>query len=230
MENEYDVGHLEERLFELRDAGYADFLSKCVPTVEKERIIGIRTPVLKNFFKTMKKEEGAAAFLDCLPHRFHEENCLHASFLCDMKDFGSCLRECERFLPYIDNWAVCDGFPPKIFLKHRDEIVEKSKEWLRSDRTYTVRFGLNCLMAYLNGDGYESGQLALAASVCSEEYYVNMMQAWYFATALTYHYEDALPYVERRLLPEWTRRKTIQKAVESFRIADDRKAYLKSLR
>lgn len=230
MERGYDCRALEERLFELGDEGFAEFQARLIPTVERERIIGVRTPLLRDFYREMKKEEGAAAFLEALPHAYFEEDALHVSFLKDMKDFESCLRETERFLPYIDNWAVCDGLPPKVFLKHRDEVVERAKTWLRSDHAYTVRFGLKCLMAFLSGDGFEESQLALAASVRSEEYYVNVMAAWYFATALTYRYEESLPYLRKGLLPEWTRRKAIQKAVESFRISDERKDYLKSLR
>lgn len=221
---------IQERLFRLQDPGYREFTAPLLPGVEPDTIIGVRLPAVHALAKELVKEGKAQAFLQELPHRFFEENGLHASILCLEKDVSVCLDEVERFLPFVDNWSVCDGLKPTVLKKYRPELLERIPVWLASERPYTVRFGISMLMShFLDGD-FQPAYLDWVSALRSEEYYVNMMIAWYFATALAKQYEAAVPYIEGRRLARWTHNKSIQKAIESFRVPEERKAYLKSLR
>ena len=227
---------LQKKLFELQDCNYRDFHSRLMPTIEKERIIGIRTPVLRKFAKEFKKTNEAEAFLKNLPHKYYEENNLHAFLVADIADFDTALAETERFVPYIDNWATCDCFQPKAFKKSlgladsRKRLLNKIFDWLKSDKTYTVRYGIGLLMNLFLDDFFEPEYMSAVGEIRSDEYYINMMIAWYFATALYKQPEQALTFItEKRLSPD-VHRKAIQKAVESYRISDSMKELLKTYR
>ena len=234
------VEEIRERLFALQDIKYRDFQSKLIPQIESEAVIGVRTPELRKLAKELYQKEDIPDFLSELPHRYFDENQLHAFIVSLYKDYAACMEEVERFLPYVDNWATCDQMSPKIFKKHRAELLVKIAEWIRSEHTYTIRFGTGMLMEhFLDADfetEFEAAELTgrklmdMVAGIRSEEYYVNMMTAWYFATALAKQYEAALPYIEDGRLDRWTHNKTIQKAVESYRVSDERKSYLRTLR
>lgn len=221
---------IEEKLFSMQDEEYKKFGSSLLPTVENEKIIGIRTPILRKYAAEIAKTPLAAEFLSVLPHKYYEENNLHAFLLEKIKDYDEAVREMDRFLPYVDNWATCDSMAPKIFAKNTDKLLEKIKEWIYSDQTYTVRYGIGMLMRYYLDERFLPEYADMVASVKSEEYYVNMMIAWYFATALAKQYEVAVQYLEKGALSTWIHNKTIQKACESYRVSDDKKQYLKTLR
>ena len=219
-----------EALFELRDEEYAGFQAKLTPSVDPELFIGVRVPEVRRLAKLLKNEPDAEAFLRELPHKYYDENMLHGLLISEIKDFDRAVEETERFLPYIDNWAVCDIMSPKVFRKHKAELLGSIRKWVASNETYTIRFGIEMLMShYLDGD-FRPEYLDIVADIRSGEYYVNMMIAWFFATALTKQWESAAPYVENYRLDKWTHNKTIQKAVESYRITDERKTYLKTLK
>lgn len=232
---------IRAELYRLQDKEYGEFQKKLIPTVAPENIIGVRTPELRKLAKGLAKElaaedkapaaaEGIREFLDDLPHKYFDENQLHAFILSEMKDYEKCMSRVEVFLPYVDNWATCDQMSPKVFRKHRQELIEKIREWIGSERVYTVRFGLGMLMEhFLDGD-FAPEYLELAASVRSEEYYVNMMTAWYFATALAKQWDTTIPYIEGYRLDAWTHNKSIQKARESYRITPEQKEYLRGLK
>lgn len=224
------MDNIQTKLFRLQDVVYGDFHSKLMPNIAREKIIGIRVPVLRRFVKELSEAE-KEDFLQQLPHTYYEENNLHGLIIMESRDYGSCIGELERFLPYIDNWATCDMLRPKILRKHLPELLEKIYQWLASEDTYIVRLAIGFLMSfYLDDDAYQREYLAKVAEVSSQEYYVRMMVAWYFATALAKQYQDALPYMEKGRLEEWTRRKAIQKAIESRRVSPEHKEYLRSLR
>ena len=214
---------IEERLFTLQDLKYRDFHRSLVPTADADYIIGVRMPQLR----ALAKEVDAEPFLASLPHRYYEENQLHAILLSGVKDYDLCLHEVERFLPYVDNWATCDGLRPRCFAKHTDDVLTHVRRWLASEHEYTVRFGIGVLEAYFLDKAFRREQLQWVAAIGREEYYIKMMQAWYFATALAKQWEATLPLVPT--LPEWVRRKTIQKACESFRVSEDHKWVLRGL-
>ena len=220
---------ITDRLFELQDTGYRDFQSRLMPDVPKEKVIGVRTPALRKLAKELAGTEEAAAFILQLPHKYYEEDNLHTFLICEMKDYDDCMAEVEQFLPYIDNWATCDCFTPKVFKKHREEVYEKIKQWLGSAETYTVRFGIVTLMDYLKTD-FEKQMLSLVADIRSEEYYINMATAWYFSMALVWQCNAALPYLTEERLDKWTHNKSIQKATESRQIDDKTKEYLRTLK
>lgn len=221
---------VRDRLFAMQDLGYKDFQAKLMPTIEPEVIIGVRTPKLRKFAKEFSKMPEAEEFLKLLPHKYYEENNLHGFLLEMMKDYDRLIYELDRFLPYVDNWATCDLMRPKVFHRHLPQLLENIKDWIRSEHTYTIRFGLEMLMSFYLDEHFEPEYLELAASVRSEEYYVNMMTAWFFATALAKQYDAALPYIEARRLDKWTHNKAIRKSVESYRITPEQKIYLKSLK
>lgn len=221
---------IREELTALRDEKNAAFAARLIPNIPPETILGARTPALRKLARTLRGTEEAERFLSCLPHALHEENLLHALLLNELRDYARCLRETERFLPFVDNWAVCDALRPKCFAKHRRELLEPIRRWLASGETYTLRFGLEMLMTHYLDEDFSPDYLDWAAALRSEEYYVNMMIAWYFATALARQYEAALPYLSERRLDPWTHNKTIRKAVESYRISDEQKAFLKTLK
>ncbi|MBQ9032890.1 MAG: DNA alkylation repair protein [Parasporobacterium sp.] len=221
---------LYNRLKELQDLKYRDMQKKIIPTVNPESIIGVRTPELKTIAKEMLRSGEYAEFLNELPHGYFEENQLHAFIISGMKDYDRCMDELEIFLPYVDNWATCDQMSPKVFKKYREELLAHIKKWISSEKTYTVRFGVGMLMEHFLDDDYDPKYPEMVAGLRSEEYYVNMMIAWYFATALAKQYGSVLPYIEEKRLANWTHNKAIQKSVESSRITEEQKRYLKSLK
>ena len=221
---------IQQRLFALQDAGYRDFHAALMPTVDKTLVIGVRMPALRALAKELKGTELAADFMAALPHKYYEENNLHAALIGHIRDFQPCLTALERFLPYVDNWATCDMMNPRALAKDKAALLERIRLWLQSGHTYTVRFGMEMLMNHFLEEDFREEYPALVASVQSEEYYVRMMQAWYFATALAKQYEAAVTYLEQRKLGVWVHNKTIQKARESYRISGEQKEYLKSLK
>ena len=221
---------LQKQLFALQDVSYRDFHSRLMPNIDKETIIGIRTPVLRKFAKEMAKAGDYEAFLDELPHTFYEENNLHGFLLEDGKDYDETVDRIEQFLPHVDNWATCDMMNPKIFKKHLPKLLTKIRKWLGSEHTYTVRFAIDMLMRYYLDEAFSPEYLEWVAAVKSDEYYVKMAVAWYFQVALAKQYDAALPYIERKRLEDWTHNKAIQKAIESYRITEEQKAYLRTLK
>ena len=221
---------ITESLFGLRDAEYAKFQAKLTPSVKPELFIGVRVPEVRKLAKHLKNTPDAEAFLRELPHRYYDENMLHGLLVSEIKDFDLAIEETDRFLPYIDNWAVCDIMSPKVFKRHRAELIDSIRKWTGSDETYTVRFGIEMLMSHYLDEDFKPEYLDIPASVRSGEYYVNMMIAWFFATALAKQWDSTVPYLENRRLDKWTHNKTITKALESYRITDERKAYLITLR
>lgn len=221
--------NIQERLFELQDKEYATFTAGLAPTVNEDTIIGVRIPLLRKLAKELKDTKDAQDFMDALPHQYHDENLLHSILLCQMKPLDKCLVEVEKFLPYVDNWAVCDTLRPKVLAKHK-ELMPRIETWIRSDETYTCRFGIDVLQTFYLDDDFEVSQAELVASVRSDEYYVNMMIAWYFATALAKQWDAVIPFLLENRLSIWTHNKTIQKARESFRITPEQKAFLNTLK
>lgn len=223
---------ITEGLFELKDEKYRVFQAKLVPNVPMDRMIGVRTPALRKYAKEVAKMPQAGAFLQQLPHHYYEENNLHGELLLLLysKDIEVFMKELERFLPYVDNWATCDILSPKIFKKHLDYVYEKVKKWLKSDHVYTVRFAIVTLLGFYLDDAFKPDMLRLVADVKSDEFYIKMAVAWYFTIALVKQYNITLPYIQNRVLEPWTHNKTIQKARESRRISAERKEYLKTLK
>lgn len=221
---------IQRDLFAMQELAYGDFAAKLLPTLPRERVIGVRLPLVHKYAKQIKGTEQAAQFMKDLPHKYLEEDHLHAYLISQMRDAQACFAALDAFLPYVDNWSVCDSLRPKALTKDRDALLAHIRDYLQSDHPYTVRFGIEMLMVYCMDEHFSPDHLALVAGVQSEEYYVNMMIAWYFATALAKQWDAAIPYLEERRLPAWVHRKTIQKAVESYRITDAQKAYLKGLR
>lgn len=221
---------IQDRLFALQDPAYRDLTAKLNPAIDKETIIGVRMPALKALAKELKDTPQAEAFLSELPHRYFDENNLHAFLLNLIGDFDTALEKIEAFLPYVDNWATCDTLSPKAFAKHPEKLPPVIDRWLESGGTFTVRYGIKCLMNYFLNDLFRTEYADKVTAVQSGAYYVNMMRAWYFATALAKQYEATVPYFEEQRLDTWTHNKAIRKAVESYRVTDEHKAYLKSLR
>lgn len=229
---------IQKMLFELQDKEYKSFSEKLMPTVEPSCVIGVRTPELRNLAKKLLKEQKTdedakktvRKFLTALPHRYYEENNLHAFIIEGMKDYEECMKAVDIFLPYVDNWATCDQMSPAVFKKHLPELLVKIDEWIISDHTYTVRYGIGMLMRYYLDDAFKTEYPERVLSVQSDEYYVKMMVAWYFATALAKQYDAILPYIEQKRMETWTHNKAIQKAIESRRITEEQKAYLRSLK
>ncbi|MBO5230740.1 MAG: DNA alkylation repair protein [Clostridia bacterium] len=222
--------YIRDRLFKLQDLKYREFHSRLMPTVEKSRVIGVRTPELRKLAKELKNTSHAEDFLKKLPHKYYEENNLHAFLIEEIKDYDSCVEELNKFLPFVDNWATCDMMRPKIFKKNLDKLLPQIKSWIDSDKTYTVRFGMECLMLYYLDEHFSPEYPEIICKIRSEEYYVKMMQAWYFATALAKRYDDIVLYLEQNRLDSDTHNKAIQKAVESYRITPEQKAYLRTLK
>ena len=218
------------KLFSLQDTAYRDFQVKLIPGMDAQKEIGVRTPELRKLAKELAKREDIREFLNDLPHQYFDENQLHAFILSGEKDFEKCMEDLEQFLPYVDNWATCDQTSPKVFRKHRKELLDAIRRWIESDHPYTVRFAIKMLMEHFLDEDFDPIYLEMVAEVRSEEYYIRMMIAWYFATALAKQYDAAVPYLEQGKLDVWTHNKTIQKAVESYRITDKQKEYLKSLK
>lgn len=219
-----------ERLLSLADEGYRQFQIPLMPTVDPQRVIGVRTPILRKLAKELAGTAEGEAFLRALPHTYYEENNLHAFLVEQIRDYDTCIAAIDAFLPYVDNWSTCDGWSPKVLKKHPVELLCQIREWMASDLPYTVRFGIGMLQRHFLDDRFSPEYLDWVAAVDREEYYVRMMVAWYFATALAKQYETTLPYIQNGRLPLWTHNKTIQKAIESYRISDERKTYLKALK
>ena len=224
------ITNVQTRLFELQDLKYRDFHAKLMPTVNKEKIIGVRTPALRVFAKKYGKTDEAKEYLQILPHQYYEENNLHGLLIEQIKDYDTCLEELERFLPHIDNWATCDMLAVKVVKNHLDTFIDEVYRWMESDHAYTIRFGISMLMRYYLEDAFQMEYPEKVAQIRSEEYYVNMMRAWYFATALAKQYDKILPFIEKQKLDVWTHNKTIQKAIESYRITPEQKEYLRGLK
>ena len=218
---------IRDTLLLMGEDEYKDFSSKLMPTVDKERVIGIRTPVLRAFAKKLCDYE---YFLNDLPHKYFEEDNLHAFLIEREKSFDKCIERLNDFLPYVNNWATCDCMKPKVLKKDLKELLKHIKIWISSNDTYTVRYAINLLMSFYLDDEFDKEYLSVVAEVKSNEYYINMMRAWYFATALAKKYDSTLPYLEKNLLDVWTHNKTIQKAIESLRISKDKKDYLRTLK
>ena len=219
-----------KQLFLLQDKKYAAMQVKIIPTVEADRIIGVRTPELRALAKELYKGANAGSFLTCLPHRYFDEDQLHAFIVSQEKEFDKCVSEVEAFLPFIDNWSTCDQLSPKAFKKEPEKLLPYIRAWLKSDKTYTVRFAVGMLMQHFLDKNFRLEYADMVAELRSEEYYVNMMIAWYFATALAKQYDAILPYLKEKRLDDWTHNKAIQKSVESYRITPEQKAYLKTLK
>lgn len=219
-----------QRLSELSDPTYRDFHAGLIPNISPETILGVRVPALRKLARELRGSAEAQEFMAALPHEYYDENCLHGLLINDIKDFGATVSALDAFLPYVDNWAVCDLISPRSFKSRPPELAAHVRRWLESSHSYTVRFGIGVLMSFYLDEDFEPAQLEAVAERCCEEYYVNMMVAWYFATALAKQPEAALPYIENRRLSRWTHNKAIQKSIESRRIPDKTKAYLKTLR
>jgi len=222
--------YIHKKLFEMQDLKYREFHSKLMPNIDPDTIIGVRIPQLRKFAKEFAKTPQASEFLKIIPHKYYEENNLHGFLLEMMKDYNELISSLDTFLPYVDNWATCDLMAPKVFKKHLPQLLDKIKAWLKSNHTYTLRFGIGMLMKYYLDEQFKPEYLELVVAVKSEEYYVKMMIAWYFATALAKQYDCTLPYIENQRLDKWTHNKAIQKAIESYRISDTQKDFLRGLK
>lgn len=219
-----------KELLDLREEEYADFQSRLTPGIDRERFIGVRIPKLRKLAGIFKKTTASKEFLGELPHYYFEENMLHGLLIAEIKDYDMCIAELEKFLPFIDNWAVCDVLSPKVFKKHKTELFSEIQKWSDSKDTYICRFGIGMLMRYFLDEDFTPEHLKIPANIHSEEYYVNMMLAWYFATALAKQWKDTIVLLETGVLDKWVHNKTIQKARESFRITGGQKEYLKGLK
>lgn len=219
---------IQERLFSLRDEKYAAFSAKLIPNVEPDSFIGVRSPQLRALAKELKNN--TEDFLLDLPHQYHEENMLHAYLLCEEKKYEILVEETECFLPYVDNWAVCDSLAPRAFARHKEELLPRIEKWMVAEHEYTVRFGIGMLMRHFLDDHFRPEHLEWVAAIDREEYYIKMIQAWYYATALAKQWDATLPYMTEGRVGEWVRRKSIQKALESYRVSDEHKNLLRTLR
>lgn len=224
------IERIREDLFAMQDLSYRDFHSRLMPDVDKAAVIGVRVPELRKYVKELAKDPEIQEFLDDLPHQYYEENNVHGFLIQQMKEYEKCMEELEKFLPYINNWAICDMTSPKVFKKHKEELLEAVRRWIASNHIYTVRYGIGMLMQHYLDEDFREEYPQMVSEIQSEEYYVNMMIAWYFATALAKQYETILPYIEKQKLDVWTHNKTIQKACESYRITPEQKAYLRTLK
>ena len=226
----HSMDNIKDNLFSLADDKYRLFTSKLVPGIDIERIIGIRSPALRNFADKLYRENNYEGFLQQLPHFYFEENNLHMILICRIRDFNKCIDSVDRFLPYIDNWATCDLPLPKCFIKHKEELLKYVYKWIKSDSVYTVRYGVGCLMRLFLDEDFKPEYLKKVAIIKSDEYYINMMIAWYFATALAKQWTSAIVYLQNGALSKFAHNKTIQKAIESYRITGEQKAYLRKLK
>lgn len=222
--------HITESLYTAQDTAYRDFNSKLIPNVSKDLFIGVRTPVLRKIAKDIIKSGDAKSFISILPHKYFEENQLHAFILSQIPDFDFVIKETERFLPYVNNWATCDQMSPRVFKKNLDIVYKYVCKWIKSKDVYTVRFAVKVLMQYWLDDNFDEKYADMVANIKSKEYYINMMRAWYFATAAAKQFDKILPYFKPGRIDEWTRLRAIQKALESYRISDKNKQILRGLR
>lgn len=221
---------IPQSLIALQDLSYKEFHRKLIPNIDPDTILGVRVPEVRKLAKSIRKTPEAEAFLRRLPHRYYDENILHGVLLSFPRPYEETVELLEAFLPYVDNWAVCDIISPQAFRRRPDPLPEQARNWISSSHTYTIRFGLGVLMSVYLDDGFQPEYLDWAADLRSGEYYVNMMIAWYLATALAKRWEETLPYLKDHRLDPWVHNKTIQKAVESYRITPEQKAILRTLR
>ena len=221
---------LQKELFNLKDEKYKEFHSKLIPNIDREKIIGIRMPVLKKFVNDNSQRILNSGFLNALPHEYYEENNIHIMLINKIKDFGDCINALNSFLPFMDNWATCDIKRPSCFNKNKEALEAEIDLWLKSSHTYTVRYAIGTLMSIYLKEDFKKSQAEKIAAIKSGEYYINMMIAWYFATALAIRWDDIIGFLENRRLPVWVHNKTIQKSVESYRITNEQKAYLQMLK
>ncbi len=221
---------IREKLFSMRDEKYADFTAGLIPTLPREKFIGVRTPALRTLAKEIYRSGDYRDFLSHLPHKYYEEDNLHGFIICQMKDIDNCISELRRFIPFTDNWATNDCTRPPVLKKHPEKTFSLASEYLKSKETYTVRYGIGLLLSYFLDEHFDESHLRAVSKIKSDEYYVNMMIAWYFATALAKQYKSTLPYIEKKVLSPWVHNKTIQKAVESYRVSEDKKIHLKTLK
>ena len=224
------MDNITSELYKLQDKKYRDFQIKLIPTRDPDTIIGIRTPELRRLAKQIVKENTYKLFLKDIPHKYFDENQLHAFIISEIKDFDECITLINAFLPYVDNWATCDQMSPKVFKKNHDKLIKYIEGWINSKDTYTIRFGIGMLLQHFLDEDFKPEYLEMVSILKSEEYYVNMMRAWYFATALAKQYDNTICYIEMRKLDVWTHNKIIQKAIESYRIPQEKKDYLKSFK
>ena len=224
------MNNIINKLYKLQDKEYRDFQIKLIPNINSNTIIGIRTKELKKYAKELVKDNNYISFISDLPHKYFEENQLHAFIISEIKDYDKCIEYINKFLPYINNWATCDQMSPKIFKKYTNKLLDQVNIWIKSNKTYTIRYSILILMRYYLDDNFKKEYLEKVCNIESEEYYVNMMRAWYYATALAKQYKDTIVYIENNKLDTWTHNKTIQKARESYRIEEDKKEYLKGLK
>ena len=224
------MNNIQDILFGLQDQKYRDFQIKLIPNSNINNVIGVRTPDLRKYAKELLKTNNYITFINELPHKYFDENQLHAFILSELKDYDNCINLINEFLPFIDNWATCDQMSPKVFKKNHDKLINQIKIWLKSKKTYTIRFGIGMLMQHYLDNDFKEEYLELVANIKSNEYYVNMMKAWFFATALAKQYPTTITYIEKQKLDPWTHNKTIQKSIESYRINNEQKNYLKSLK
>lgn len=222
--------NVQKELFKLQDLKYRDFTIKLNPVLDPNTVIGVRNPQTRALAKKMIKEGKYHEFLDSLPHKYFEENNVHAYIIEQLKDYDEVIRELNKFLPYVNNWATCDSCTPKVLGKHKDELIKEIKKWIKSKEIYTIRFGIEMLMAYYLDEDFNPRHIELVSKIKSKEYYVNMMRAWYLATALAKQRDEAMKLIESKTLDAWTHNKTIQKARESYRISNEDKEYLKTLK
>ena len=221
---------ITNKLFELQDKEYGEFQAKLTPGIEKNQIIGVRVPVVRKLAKEYIKDEESQEFLNTLPHEYYDENMLHGLLISEIKDYEKCIELIDKFLPYVDNWAVCDIMSPKIFKKNKDKLIIKIKEWLKSEHTYTCRFGVEMIMTHFLDEDFKEEYLDMVSKIHSEEYYVQMVIAWLFFFSLAKQWDSTIPYLENQQLDKWIHNKTIQKARESYRITEEKKKYLKGLK
>lgn len=221
-----------DELMKIKDEGYADFQAKLTPNVDRSKFIGVRVPDIRKLAKTLLKSDpkGVEEFLDSLPHDTYDEDMLHGVILSEIKDFDTCIRRVDEFLPYVDNWAVCDIMSPKVFKKHKAVLLPKIREWVETEHVYVARFGVEMLMSFYLDEDFEAEYLEIPIKALGDDYYIKMMLAWFYATALAKQWDATIPYLENHRLAPWTHNKTIQKARESYRISDEQKAYLKGLK
>ncbi len=222
--------YIEQRLKELADPEYKAFHQKLMPTVNPEKVLGVRVPDLRRFAKEINKTDLKDDFMKSLPHKYYEEDNLHAFLIEMIKDYDNVIEELNRFLPFVDNWATCDMMSPKILKKHKKDLLCEIERWINSGETYTIRYGIKCLMQHYLLEDFDVSFAQMVSDIKSDEYYVNMMRAWYFATALSKQYDVAIKFLENRVLGKWTHNKTVSKAVESYCVAPENKEYIKSLR
>ena len=224
------IDAIRNSLFDMQDKAYRDFHSRLVPNIDKNTIVGVRTPLLRKYAKKLSKEQNICLFLQDVPHKYYEENNIHGFIIQNIKDFDECINMLEKFLPYIDNWATCDMLRPGVFKNNTERLYQYILKWIKSDKPYTVRFAIGMLNSYYLDEYFKKEHLELVSCVKSQDFYVKMMISWYFSTALAKQYDAAISFIEGNALDKWTHNKAVQKAVESLRITDDKKMYLKTLK